>query len=135
MTPQAFPLSKRLAMTAQSQSPSSGKSALGRCSSGGVEMGSRSSPRYTCRGKVLTLSLKSRTQPHTVDSRSAVSTVTASPAAVGRASSASSCSRVSASRLATRDQTQRSHQDTAQVRMPVSTTNAEGCASCTSARR
>jgi hypothetical protein len=71
----------------------------------------------------------------TIESALRLSTVTDSPAAVGRASSASSCSRVSCWRFWTRDQTQRSHQDTAQVRMPVSTTNALGCASCTSARR
>jgi hypothetical protein len=94
MTPQALPRSSSDAMTAQSQSASSSKSALGRWSNGGVGNGSRSSPRYTLSGNVLTESASSRTQPQTVDRRSAVSTVTGSAAAVASPWSASSWSRV-----------------------------------------
>jgi integrase len=68
-------------MMAHSQSASSGKSADGRCSSGGVGMGSRPSPLKTCNGNVLTLSLSKRTQPQTVLSCSALSMVTGSPLA------------------------------------------------------
>jgi hypothetical protein len=83
MTPQALPRSRRLAMQAQSQSASWGKSADGRCSSGGVGIGSRLPSRNTSTGRVETASLRRRTQANTTESLSARSVETGSPAAVG----------------------------------------------------